>query len=273
MITFPKAKINLGLRVLSSRPDGYHDIETIFYPVPLTDALEFVTGTGTMAGDDELVTTGIKIDVGKEKNLVTRAVRKTREARDFPFLRIHLHKAIPAGAGLGGGSSDAAFMIKTLNRYFNLQLEERDMMAIAAELGSDCPFFINPCPSIAMGRGEILTPALPVLEGYYLVIANPGIHVDTREAYMNTLPVKGGTSLAELVALKPAGWKETVKNDFEEYVFKLHPVVGEMKKSLYSSGAVYSSMSGSGSSVYGIFDEKPDLPQELKRLVIFEGML
>jgi len=272
MVTFPKAKINIGLRITGKRSDGFHDIETLFYPVNLRDALEFVVPPGKVT-DDELIVTGIDIRTQNEKNLVIRAIRKLREKFNIPFLKIHLHKAIPTGAGLGGGSSDAACILKSMNRCFNLALSEDDLRTYALELGSDCPFFIDPAPSIATGRGEELTPVAPILEGYSLVLINPGIHISTRDAYLNSIPAVPEKSLEQLILSDPSEWKKHIKNDFEDFAFKLYPQIREMKRSLYLSGAVYASMSGSGSSVYGIFDKKPVVEDNLKEFVIYEGVL
>ena len=272
MITFPTAKINLGLRITSKRHDGFHNIETIFYPVCLTDALEFITAPGN-AGDDEIVLTGINIGSGAKNNLVIRAARKMREHYRIPFLKIHLHKAIPAGAGLGGGSADAAFIIKAINKCFRLSIDDSTLKMLALEIGSDCPFFIDNVPSYATGRGEILKELNHFLKGFRLVLVNQGIKISTREAYLNCIPVKPENNLEELVQGDPAEWCDLVKNDFEDYAFKLHPEIRELKRALYNSGAVYSSMSGSGSSVFGIFKEKPALPPMIRKYLIYEGMI
>jgi len=272
MISFPKAKINLGLRVLEKRPDGFHEIETIFYPIALSDALEFVVLSGK-ASEDELVITGINIKTRPEKNLVTRAVSRLRTSYSVPQLKIHLHKAIPAGAGLGGGSSDAACMIKSVNKCFGFSITDDELKTIALELGSDCPFFLNPVPSAGTGRGEILKPIIPVLEGYYLILLNPGFLISTKEAYHNCIPARRETNLEELVTRPVIAWKKLIANDFEDFVFKVYPMVGELKRAIYKAGAVYSSMTGSGSTVYGIFAEKPEISGKLKDYLIYEGIL
>jgi len=272
MLVFPKAKINLGLRITGRRSDGYHDIETLFYPVSLCDALELVADPDE-PGKDALIISGFEIPGMREDNIVLRAAGKLREIFHMPYLRIHLHKNIPSGAGLGGGSSDAAFMLKAVNRRFSLRLSADDLKEIAAGLGSDCPFFIDCQPAFASGRGEILTPACNILEDYYVVLVNPGIEVSTREAFENCSPSKPESSLAELVKFPVPEWKEIIVNDFEKTVFLSHPQIKEIKQALYGSGAIYSSMSGSGSTVYGIFTEKPAIPHNLRRLVIHEGSL
>lgn len=271
MLVFPKAKINLGLRITGKRSDGYHDIETVFYPVGLSDALELVAdpkGSG-----DKLTVTGSELPGRKEDNIVLRAVSMLREAFPIPFLNIHLHKIIPAGAGLGGGSSDAAFMLRALNKMFSLSLSADELKAIAAGLGSDCPFFIDCQPAFASGRGEILTPADNVLDGFYTVLLNPGISISTKEAYENCSPAKPENSLRKLIEIPVSEWKDLIVNDFEKTIFIGHPEIKAIKQTLYRTGAIYSSMSGSGSTVYGIFNEKPVIPVNLRKLVIYEGIL
>jgi len=272
MLVFPKAKINLGLRITGRRPDGYHDIETVLYPVGLCDALELVADSKDQE-KDTLIISGFGIPGGTEDNIVLRAVRKLREVFPVPSLKIHLHKNIPSGAGLGGGSSDAAFMLRAVNRKFSLSLGCDDLKAIAAGLGSDCPFFIDCQPSFASGRGEILSSVDNFLEDYYVVLVNPGISVSTREAYENCRPLKPESSLAELISYPVEQWKDIIVNDFENTVFLRHPRIKEIKQALYGAGAIYSSMSGSGSTVYGIFREKPAIPVNLRIMVIHEGTL
>jgi 4-diphosphocytidyl-2-C-methyl-D-erythritol kinase len=272
MISFPKAKINLGLRITGKRPDGFHDIETIFYPIGLADALEFVEQCRPLA-HDQLKVTGIIPDSPPDENLVMKALGKIRDKFDFPFLNIHLHKAIPSGAGLGGGSSDGACMLKALNKKYSLALSTEELKSLALELGSDCPYFIDSTPSLAKGRGEKLEPVEPKLNGLYLILLNPGIHVSTRDAYSNCKPLKPKHSLAKLWEKPFEDWRTLIKNDFEQYVFKLHPEVGELKDILYNSGAVYSSMTGSGSSVYGIFKDKPGFTAVLRKHLIWQGFL
>ncbi len=271
MIVFPISKINIGLRITEKRDDGFHNIETIFYPVRLSDALEFVIDE--YASNDTLKVSGIKIVSDTENNLIMKALFKIRSGFSFPFLRLHLHKAIPIGAGLGGGSSDAACLLKAVNKHFELNISNNELKTMALELGSDCPFFIDGLPSFATGRGEVITHPEPLLNGFYLVLINPGIGISTTEAYKNCRPDIPAESLASLYLMPVADWKNLIVNDFEEYVFSKHPVIGEIKTELYSSGAIFSLMSGSGSSVYGLFAKKPILPENLRRLVIWEGLL
>ena len=273
MVIFPGAKINIGLRITGKRPDGYHDIETLFYPVPLCDALEFVIPEDQNSGDI-LIVTGIETGGEPEDNLVMKAVKKLREINSFPFLRMHLHKAIPVGAGLGGGSSNAACIIIAVNKYFGLNLDNAMLKSIALKMGSDCPFFIDCSPSFAGGRGEILVPdCRQVLKNYYMVLVNPGTGVNTGAAYRNCRPLKPAVSLFELTSQPLEKWKELIVNDFEKYVFGQYPHIKTLKDELYRSGAIFSLMSGSGSSVYGIFRSKPMMPVKLKDYVIWEGFL
>ena len=272
MISFPKAKINIGLRVTAKRNDGFHDIETVFYPVSLCDALEFVVPPGRVK-EDMLNVTGINIGSHPDKNLVIRCARRMRENYPIPFLKIHLHKAIPAAAGLGGGSSDAACMIKAINKCFNLSISESELKSIALEMGSDCPFFLDPVPSLATGRGEVLKHISQFPEGYQIVLVNPAIRISTRDAYNNCIPARPKKRLEKLVTLHPSEWKKYIVNDFEDYAFKIYPLIGEIKESLYEAGALYSSMSGSGSTVYGIFKKKPEIPEKFRQFVIYEGKL
>jgi 4-diphosphocytidyl-2-C-methyl-D-erythritol kinase len=269
MIVFPTAKINFGLRITEKRNDGYHDIETIFYPAGLCDALEFVI-SDMGADKDILITTGIRIGSDPEENLVIKTLRKLRERYSFPILRIHLHKGIPVGAGLGGGSSDSACLLKSINRQFELKISDQELKDISLELGSDCPFFIEGVPSFASGRGELLKTVNYFLSGFYLVLLNPGVGISTREAYHNSRPEQPSESLILSISHPVTEWKTQIFNDFEDFAFRKHPIIGEIKNELYKTGALFSLMSGSGSSVYGIFREKPELPEKLKEFVIFE---
>jgi len=272
MVVFPKAKINIGLQITGKRTDGYHDIETLFYPIDLCDALECVVSSDRNK-KDHLTVTGIKTESNIEDNIISKAIRVLRKRYEFPPLKIHLHKAIPVGAGLGGGSSDAAALLKLINRCFRLTIENSDLKAVALELGSDCPFFIDNIPSFGSGRGEILQPVNLVLAGYYFLLLNPGISINTREAYENCTPASPSSTLLELADRPVADWKDLIINDFENFVFKTHPLIGEIKDNLYRSGAVFSSMSGSGSSVYGLFSKRPNLTENLKEYAIYESYL
>lgn len=269
MIVFPDAKINIGLRITGRRSDGYHNIETVFYPVKLHDALEFVCIAGLV--EDTLAETGKTTGASGKDNFVVKAAIKLREIKSFPFLKIHLHKAIPSGAGLGGGSSDAACFIKAANRTFSLGIPDEALKDLSLSIGSDCPFFIENIPSYATGRGELLEPAGNILTNHYLVILNPGVHISTKEAYSACTPGKPSEALIDLIREPVSNWKGRIKNDFENFAISKHPLIGQLKEELYNSGAVFSLMSGSGSSVFGIFTNKPDIPQGIDKYVIYSG--
>lgn len=272
MLVFPKAKINLGLFIIGKRPDGYHNIETIFYPVNLCDALELVLSCdGTKV--DSLTLTGYYIPGKEDDNIVLKALRLLRKNFHIPSLRIHLHKSIPPGAGLGGGSSDAACMLRTLNRLFNLSMGIDELKVQAALLGSDAPFFIDCQPSLASGRGEILAPVPNILDGYYIVLINPGLVISTKEAYESCVTSKPDISLNELIEKPVQDWKKLIVNDFEKNIFIRYPELKVIKQDLSDSGALYTSMSGSGSTVYGIFSDKPALNTHLRNNLIYEGKL
>jgi 4-diphosphocytidyl-2-C-methyl-D-erythritol kinase len=272
MVIFPKAKINIGLRIIEKRPDGFHNLQTIFYPVSLCDAVEYVV-PGELSDKDILTVTGLLSDSLQEDNLVIKAVNKLREKENIPFLKMHLHKAIPSGAGLGGGSSDAAGILKSFNRYFNLNIGSDELKELSLSLGSDCPYFIESVPAYAEGRGEILTPVKPIPDGYHLLLVNPGIEINTKEAYRDCRPYKRETNLPEYYYRSVSEWKDLIINDFEKSIFKRFPQIADIKENLYKMGAVYSSLSGSGSTVYGIFVKKPEIPGTLKRNVIYSGIL
>ena len=251
MILFANCKINIGLNILSRRDDGYHNIETLMYPVPgLCDAVELLKHDGP-----EIVFTasGLPVDGPAEKNLCMKAARLMQDRYAIAGIKMHLHKAVPMGAGLGGGSADAAFVIRGLSDLFELNLLEEEMESLAAELGSDTSFFIKNRPAIATGRGEILTPFPVTLSGYKLVIVKPLFSVGTAEAYAGVVPHNPVRQLTENLSLPIEQWKDCVCNDFETSVFAKYPLLKEIKLSMYQQGALYSAMSGSGSAVYGIF--------------------
>jgi len=274
MVTFPRAKINIGLRITEKREDGFHNIETLFFPIPLCDALEFVESENQNKGDI-LTVTGLETGGKPEDNLVIKAVRRLRETFSFPYLKMHLHKAIPAGAGLGGGSSDAAFILKGINRCYGLKLDNNQLISIALELGSDCPFFIDSVPAFAGGRGEILESCNnQLLHNYYMILLNPGININTGEAYHNCRPAMPLQSLSGIIEnYTPEKWKGLIINDFEDYVFKRFPLIGNLKEELYRSGAIFSLMSGSGSSVYAVFRNRHTIQEKLRGYVIWQGYL
>lgn len=267
MICFPNAKINIGLNIVARREDGYHNLETIFYPVPITDSLEIVTAPEGEA--TSFHNYGIEVDGASDNNLVMKAYRLLSAHYDLPELKIFLRKNIPFGAGLGGGSADAAFMIKLLNDQFSLELSEEQMERYAAKLGADAPFFIRNKPVFATGIGDEFHEISFSLKGYFIVLIKPDVAVSTPEAYSLVKPRQPEISLTEIIRRPIEEWKDLLRNDFEESVFLRKPVIGGIKQSLYDMGAVYASMSGSGSSVFGIFKEQPELTELKQRFQCF----
>lgn len=256
MITFPNAKINLGLDVVEKRPDGYHNLETIFYPIPLTDILEITPVDDEEAPAYTFKMFNARFDGSDDDNLVVKAYKILATHHKLPKVAISLYKHIPTGAGLGGGSADAAFALKMLNTIAKLNLSDEKLEEYAAQLGADCAFFIKNSPAYATGIGNILTPTTCSLKGYYLVIVKPDIHISTKEAYSLVVPAAPQTPLTSIAALPAEQWKGAMKNDFERSVFAKHPSCEAIKEKLYAMGAVYASMSGSGSAFFGIFKEK-----------------
>jgi 4-diphosphocytidyl-2-C-methyl-D-erythritol kinase len=255
MIDFPNAKINIGLKILRKRNDGFHDIQSILYPVGLCDVLEIQE---TPDGKSIFECTGTAIHEASSgsptpTNLVMKAFDLISKDFGIPPLNIHLHKNIPAGAGLGGGSSDAAFMLKMLNSKFRLNLSDDELAVYASQLGSDCTFFLKNTPALANGKGEILRPIRLDLTEYYLLIVKPDIHINTAWAYSLVKPDADVKPLDELVKRPVEEWNKLVVNDFEKFVFEKFPDIQKIKMKMYESGAVYASMSGSGSAVFGMF--------------------
>lgn len=260
MLTFPNAKINLGLNITEKRPDGYHNLETIFYPVPIEDALEInILNEGN--GKFRLHQAGLEIEGEAESNLVVKAYKLLDDRFNLPPVDIHLFKHIPSGAGLGGGSADAAFMLKLLNNKFELGLPDDTLEEYAAKLGADCAFFIKSRPTYAEGIGNIFSPLPLSLKGYRIWLVKPDIFVSTRDAFAKIKPHHPEMSLKEIALLPVEEWNGRMVNDFEESVFPQFPAIGEIKEEMYRQGAVYASMSGSGSSVYGLFKEDAVLPE------------
>ena len=252
MIVFPNAKVNLGLFVTEKRPDGFHNLETVFYPIALTDVLEIVEMKRD-SGFCEFHNTGIDVECEPEKNLIVKAYRMLDADFHLPAVDIYLHKVIPFGAGLGGGSSDAAFALKALNDLFSLYLSLVQLENYAARLGSDCAFFIQNKPAFASGKGEILESMDFSLKDYRFMLVKPSFGVSTPEAYRGIHPAPASFDLHHLGDIPVESWKTSVKNDFETNVFPLHPRLPELKAYLYAQGAAYVSMSGSGSAIFGLF--------------------
>jgi len=255
MVVFPSAKINLGLTITEKRPDGYHNIESCFYPIPLVDALEVIESK-----ELSFTSSGISIPGNDDNNLCLKAYHLLKEKYNLPSVAIHLHKNIPIGAGLGGGSSDGAFMIKLLNEKFNLGMSNSQMELLASKLGSDCPFFIQNKPVYVEGTGNVFSEISLSLKGYYLLLATPQIHVSTAQVYAGIVPKQSETNLKEtLEKFSMVTWGSSVKNDFETSVFKLHPNLSIIKNTLMKAGASYTSMTGSGSAIFGLFKTEPEI--------------
>lgn len=249
MIVFPNCKINLGLNILRKREDGFHDLETVFFPINLQDALEIIPSPNTT----QITVTGIAAG-NPENNLCLKAYLLLR--KDYPHLpevNIHLHKAIPIGAGLGGGSADAAFMLQLLNEKFNLHIPSDKMFDYALQLGSDCSFFLLNKPCLATRRGEVLEPINIPLSGYKILLINPGIHISTAEAFKKIKPAIPAKKIKDIILQPIETWKEELSNDFENYVFERYPLIKKIKEDFYKAYAVYAAMSGSGSTIFGIF--------------------
>ena len=263
MILFPQAKINLGLNVVAKRADGYHDLETVFFPMPLCDALEVQPMDGQFPSSTgcDLKVTGISVEGDEQKNLVVKAYNMLKQ--DFPDLarvHIHLHKVIPTQAGMGGGSSDCASMLLLMNELAQLGLTQQQLIDRAARLGADCPIFIINRPAYAEGIGERLQPVDLRLSGWLLAVVRPNISVSTKEAFSLITPKRPARNCRDIVMSLPVEeWRDVLENDFEQSVFAIHPEIGEIKSRLYELGAAYSAMSGSGSAVFGLFRQPVDL--------------
>jgi 4-diphosphocytidyl-2-C-methyl-D-erythritol kinase len=269
MVSFPHCKINLGLNVISKRDDGYHNIETCFYPVPWTDILEIIPS-------DKLLfeTSGNRIPGNENDNLCLKAYRLLEADFKIPPVHIHLHKVIPTGAGLGGGSSDGAFTLRILNQIYNLKLSPESLKKYASMLGSDCAFFIEDKPMYAAGRGEILSESSVSLTGKFLVIVKPDVHISTAEAYSGIRPEGVSGKIKTVLENSPFNeWKHSLKNNFELSVFAKLPAIENLKNKLYDLGATYTSMTGSGSAVFAIFNNERDVASQFRELTIWSRLL
>jgi 4-diphosphocytidyl-2-C-methyl-D-erythritol kinase len=271
MVLYSPAKVNIGLHIIERRTDGFHNLQSVMMPVGLCDILEIRRST---PGQPGLVfsQSGIPVDAVPGGNLCEKAHRIFSEAVPLPPVRIHLHKQIPVGAGLGGGSSNASLTLRGLNRFLAKPLPEVTLHEMAASLGSDCPFFLHSGPMMVEGRGERLRPLTLDLGAWTMVVLYPGIHVSTAEAYSGVKPALSPLHLEELLLTPISGWKELVVNDFEPSIFRRHPELEQIKQDLYRAGAVYASLSGSGSSLFGMFNRLPDLPAGLSDRVVWKGV-
>ncbi|GHB51933.1 4-(cytidine 5'-diphospho)-2-C-methyl-D-erythritol kinase [Persicitalea jodogahamensis] len=273
MVTFPNAKINIGLNIVGKRPDGFHNLESCFYPVGWADALEILPQTDWHHQVVSFTSSGLSIPGNQDSNLCLKAYRLLAEDFALPPVSIHLLKAVPIGAGLGGGSADAAFTIKALNQLFSLDISTENQQKYARSLGSDCAFFIENKPMYCFGKGDQFEETSLRLTGKWILLVNPGLHISTAEAYSGITPRVPTQDLRELLQ-KPIGqWRDFVKNDFEESLFKNHSVLPQIKAKIYDLGAQYASMSGSGSTVYGIFDHEPDPANNFQNSTVWKGEL
>jgi 4-diphosphocytidyl-2-C-methyl-D-erythritol kinase len=253
MITFPNAKINLGLHVTEKRPDGYHNIETVFHPISWSDILEIIPSSIT-----SFSSTGILIPGETNNNLCLKAYHLLEEKYNLPPIKIHLHKIVPIGAGLGGGSSDASFTLQSLNQLFNLDISTNELESYASLLGSDCSFFIQNKITYAYGKGDQFKALSDFsLKGYYILLVYPSIGISTQEAYQGVQPKKASNNIIDILTNNISAWKTVLKNDFEESLFPKYPLLKKIKNDLYQTGALYASMSGSGSTMFGIYDFNP----------------
>jgi len=268
MVQFPNAKINLGLHITEKRADGYHNLESCFYPVGWSDVLEVLP-----ADHFSFAAGGLPIPGSPATNLCVKAYQLLRETHALPPVRIYLEKIVPIGAGLGGGSADAAFTLSALNELFGLGLSAEKLEAYARRLGSDCAFFIRNQPVYCLEKGDVFEPIELSLGGYTVVLVYPSLAISTAEAYAGVRPQKPPVPLRERLAEPLANWRETVRNDFEESLFPKYPVLATVKAQLYELGAIYASMSGSGSTIYGIFDGEPDLTNHFAGYRVWQGKL
>ncbi len=261
MICFPNAKINLGLNIVEKRLDGFHNIETVFFPINWCDALEVIENKAFRKGDEKinLSLSGLLVEGNTKDNLITKAFKLLDTQYNLPPVKAHLQKSIPMGAGLGGGSSDAAFFIKLLNEKFSLNIPTEEQINFAKQLGSDCAFFVENKPVYASQKGDVFSEVKIDLSRYYIVVVYPAVHSNTALAYKGVVPVKSQKSIKSIIVSDIKNWKEDLTNDFEKFFFIQHPELNKMKKKFYKRGALYASMSGSGSAVYGIFQNEVDI--------------
>ncbi len=273
MIVFPNAKINLGLAIVEKRKDGFHNIETVFYPIGLSDVLEVIESKSGKGHGVDFSSSGIPIPGKEDDNLCVKAYNLLATEFDLPPVKIHLHKVIPMGAGLGGGSSDAAYFLIAINKLLRLNLSFGELHHYARKLGSDCSFFISNQVVFAQGKGDEIEHLKLSLSGYYLGVIQPKLHISTQAAYSNVKPAKAVQSIEEIVSQPISTWKHSLHNQFEDTVFINFPEPGNIKTKLYEMGALYAAMSGSGSSVFGIFSSPIDLKKQFLGSFVWEEIL
>lgn len=270
MILFSPAKINLGLQILERREDGFHNLRSVMYPVGLCDIIEIHQPAGAKV-PVRFSQSGIRFEGDEEKNLCLQAWKLMASEHSLPPLAIHLHKQIPVGAGLGGGSSNASTILKGLNRLANAPAPYESMAALAARLGSDCPFFLHDVPMLMEGRGELLSQINLKLKPGFLVLLFPEIHISTAEAYAAVKPAMPDSDLMQVIEGPLSQWKDRLKNDFEKSALIRHPLLNDLKLGLYNAGALFAALSGSGSALFGVFESPPELPEEIRKYVIWKG--
>lgn len=268
LLTFPTCKINIGLRITGKRSDGFHNLESCFYPVKWGDILEIIP-----AADFRFTDSGLSIPGSLDQNLCVKAYNLLKADFDLPPVQMHLHKIVPIGAGLGGGSADAAFTLTLLNSRFNVQLSTEQLENYARLLGSDCAFFIQNRPLYCTGKGDVFSETGVDLSGYHILLVYPNLAISTAEAYAGIKPYTTNVSLNDQLAASIEEWPEIIRNDFEDSLFPKYPLLGQIKQQLYEAGAVYASMSGSGSTVYGIFNAPITRPNQFSSYRVWEGRL
>lgn len=269
MLSFSNAKINLGLNIIEKRPDGYHNIESAFYPIPWADVIEILPNSNF-----EFVSTGLEIPGDFSQNLIVKAFNLLKENHLLSQnVKIHLHKILPMGAGIGGGSSNGAFTLKMLNDIFNLNISKEKLESLAEKLGSDCPFFIDNKPKFCYEKGTKFEEITLNLAGKYLIMVNPQIHISTQEAYAGIKPSKPLISIKEIIKKPISDWKNELVNDFEAPILEKYPAIEKIKEDLYKNGALYASMTGSGSTVFGIFEHEVDLKKNFETYIYWSGKM
>lgn len=273
MLTFPNGKINIGLRITDKRPDGFHNLQSCFYPIGWRDALEIIPGDAFSFSSSGLPIPSGPTTGPAAKNLCVSAYELLRADFNLPPVAMHLHKIVPIGAGLGGGSADAAFTLRLLNDLFSLALTTSQLEHYARQLGSDCAFFVQNRARYGTEKGDQFDDITLDLTGYHLVLVYPNLAISTAEAYAGVQPRMPKTSLSELLNAPLSEWRHTVHNDFEDSLFPAYPVLGQLKSQLYDTGALYASMSGSGSTVYGIFEKPVDLSNQITHYRVWQGCM
>ena len=268
MLAFPSCKINIGLRITEKRPDGFHNLQSCFYPVAWGDLLELIP-----APEFRFSSSGLPIPGDSQRNLCVRAYELLKADFGLPSVQLHLHKVVPIGAGLGGGSADAAFTLKLVNEQFGLALDNESLENYARQLGSDCAFFVHNQPLYCLEKGDVFSPIQVDLSGYYILLVYPNLAISTAEAYAGVRPRMPDVSLFEQLQMPIDAWRETIHNDFEDSLFPQYPVLPQIKQQLYDAGAIYASMSGSGSTVYGIFNAPVLVPNQFVNYRVWKGRL